>query len=266
MKAVLMKYQCRMFVVTSPHIPFPPLDPILPPFIPMDHNLTLPLPLSHFSDLGPQRHTPPRLDLTALHLAEPIASIMASVQHVSQLVPTHNAYPTAQTSSVVLARVCTLLSHLLSLPPISISEVGEGEKEGKKGKIEALVTESARFAILIHVFAPWKGLPPDGTVAINSILYQLMAALKVVTCLDRKETNNVLVLWMFAVGGVASVGMPERNWFVSHLAEMVEDMGIESWEEWKDAVSRCIWHERLYVRAYEKLWVEIEKKRGEIGE
>ncbi|PMD31383.1 hypothetical protein L207DRAFT_641097, partial [Hyaloscypha variabilis F] len=255
-----------MFVVTSPHLPFPPLDSILPPFIPTDHNLTLPVPLSHFSDLGPQALTPPPLDFTALHLAEPIASIMTSVQHVSQLVPTHNAYPTAQTSSVVLARVCTLLSHLLSLPPISISEAREGGEEGKKGEIEALVTESARFAILVHVFAPWRGLPPDGTVAINCILHQLMTALKVVTCLDRKETNNVLVLWMFAVGGVASVGMPERNWFVSHLAEMVEDMGISSWEEWKDAVSRCIWHERLYVRGYEKLWGEIEKKGGEIGE
>jgi hypothetical protein len=255
-----------MFVVTSPHLPFPPLDPILPPFIPTDHNLTLPLPLSHFSDIGPQPPTPPSLDLAALHLAEPIASIMTSVQHVSQLVPTHNAYPTAQTSSVVLARMCTLLSHLLSLPHITISEVERSGEDGDEGKKEALVTESARFAILIHVFVPWKGLPPDGTVAINCILHQLMTALKVVTCLDRKETNNVLVLWMFAVGGVASVGMPERNWFVSHLAEMVEDMGISSWEEWKDAVSRCIWHERLYVRGYEKLWGEIEKKGGEIGE
>ncbi|KAE9381979.1 hypothetical protein N431DRAFT_393715 [Stipitochalara longipes BDJ] len=245
-----------MFTVTSPHIPFPALDPILPPFFPSEHNLTLPT--SHFSDIGPPSPSPPPLDVTSLGLAEPMASIMTSVQHVSQLVPRHDAYPTAETSSVVLARMCTLLSHLLSLPPITVPSGGE------RG-VEALITETARFAILIHVFTPWRGLPPDGTVAINCILHQLMASLRSITTVARNDMNNALVLWMFAVGGVASSGMPERTWFVNHLAEMVEDMGISSWEEWKDSVSRCIWHERLYVRAYEKLWGEILKKREEIG-
>ena len=130
----------------------------------------------------------------------------------------------------------------------------------------ALVTESARFAILLHVFTPWRGLPPDGTVAINCILHQLMASLKLLstTTIVREEMRNRLVMWMFAVGAVAATGMPEREWFVSYLAEIVGDMGIGSWEEWKGEVSRCIWHERLYVRAYEALWREIWVRREEI--
>ena len=69
---------------------------------------------------------------------------------------------------------------------------------------------------------------------------------------------------MFAVGGVSAVGMPERIWFVNHLAEMTKNMEILTWMEFKGAVSRCIWHEKLYVRAYEKLWDEIVEKRNEI--
>jgi len=191
---------------------------------------------------------------------------MASVQHVSQLVPRHDAYPTAETSSVVLARMCTLLSHLLSLSPIIPPDSDEHERE----RIQAIVTESARHAILLHVFTPWRGLPPDGTVAINCILHQLMVSLKTLsntTVAKEKEVmNNVLVLWMFAVGAVAATGMPEREWFVAHLVEMVVEMRIEGWLEWKGAVSRCIWHERLYVRAYEALWGEIEVRGREIGE
>lgn len=241
-------------MASSCEVPFPPLDPTLPPFFPAEHNLTIIT--SHFEDIGPIYDEPPALDLVSLGLAEPIVSIMNSVQHVSQLVPTHDAYPTAETSDIVLTRMCALVSHLLSLPHITASS--------PEGELSALITESARLATLLHVLTPWRGLPPDGTIAINHILYQLMSSLKSIS-LRNEDTNNALVLWMFAVGGVSSVGMPERTWFVNHLAEMIEDMRITNWEAWKAAVSRCIWHERLYVRAYEKLWAEIVEKRKEIG-
>jgi hypothetical protein len=119
-------------VVASCEVPFPSLDSVLPPFLPADHNLTIVT--SHFEDIGPLHDEPPALDLVSLGLAEPIASIMNSVQHVSQLVPTHDAYPTAETSGVVLTRMCTLLSHLLSLHPILASS--------PEGELSALITES----------------------------------------------------------------------------------------------------------------------------
>ena len=243
-----------MSVVASCEVKFPSLDPTLPPFFPANHNLTLPI--SHFEDMGPAHDESPRLDPVSLGLAEPMASIMNSVQHVSQLVPTHYSYPSAETSGVILTRMCTLLSHLLSLPPICASS--------SQDQFSALITETARFAILIHVFTPWRGLPPDGTIAINSILHQLTTSLRTVTS-TCEDTNNALVLWMFAVGGVSAVGMPERIWFVNHLAEMTKNMEILTWMEFKGAVSRCIWHEKLYVGAYEKLWDEIVEKRNEIG-
>src|SRR3954468_19358623 len=106
-----------MFVVAIYEIQYPNFDPVLPPFFPAEHNLSL-APVSHFEDFAPKYEHPIPLDLLALGLLEPIATIMKSVQHVSQLIPKFSSYPTAATSQVILTRMCTLLSHLLNLPRI----------------------------------------------------------------------------------------------------------------------------------------------------
>jgi len=73
--------------------------------------------------------------------------------------------------------------------------------------------------------------------------------------------KNILVLWIFAVGGVASIGTPERKWFISHLREIAKEMEIESWEGMKACVSQGIWHEALCERPYHLLWEDIEAGR-----
>ncbi len=39
------------------------------------------------------------------------------------------------------------------------------------------------------------------------------------------DVNPGMMLWMFAVGGVISVGMPEWSWFVNHLVGMTGEIG-----------------------------------------
>jgi hypothetical protein len=238
-----------MFVVAHYEVPFPSLDPLLPPFFPSDHNLrhSPPQPVtSHFQDIDPSNSTPPPLDLVSLGVTQPIATVLASIQHISQLVPTFDSYPTAATNLIILTRMCTLLSHLLSLPRIS--------PNSEDNQHSILISESVRFAILLHVFTPWRGLQPDGTLTINHLLHQLIQSLRSLS----SDTSNDLLLWIFAVGGVASANMPERVWFVGHLVEMTREVGIERWEEMKVCVNRGgIWHERLYGRAMKELWDEI---------
>jgi hypothetical protein len=249
-----------MFVVAHYEVPFPSLDP-LPPFFPSDHNLRHSPPqlvTSHFQDIDPSHSNLPPLDLVSLGVTQPIATILASVQHVSQLVPTFNSYPTAATNLIILTRMCTLLSHLLSIP--SIKPISEDNQHS------TIISESSRFAILLHVFTPWRGLQPDGTLTINHLLHQLIYSLRSLS----SDTTNDLLLWIFAVGGVASANMPERVWFVRHLEEMAREMGIEGWEKMKVCVNRGgIWHERLYGKTMKGLWDEIVMQRrildGESG-
>jgi hypothetical protein len=249
-----------MFVVATYEVPFPVIDPILPPFFPIDHGLEL---VSHFQDFGPARSIPPPLDLVALGVTSPIATILDSVQHVSQLVPSWNMYPAASTHLVMLTRMCTLLSHLLSLPPIT--PLSSPTLEPEHARSSALVSESVRYAILLHVFTAWRGLPPDGTLTINHLMHQLIDCVKEIFAMPGK-VDDCLLLWILAVGGVSALDVPERKWFVSHLADMTDEMGIENWEDMKAHVSRVIWHERLAGRSYRKLWEEVDaRRRGSAG-
>lgn len=244
-----------MFVTAIYEVPYPEVDPILPLFFPVDHGLQI---VSHFQDLGPAYAQPPPLDLVALGVARPVATIIKSIQHVSQLVPKWNGYPTATTHLVMLTRMCTLLSHLLSLPPITV--LSFPNLEPNFTEVSAFLSESARFAICLHVFSAWRGLPPDGTLTINSLMHRLIATLKSLMS-AREHAPNTILLWIFAVGGVSALNLPERVWFVSHLAEMTEEMGITDWEGMKAHVSRGIWHERLLGASHRKLWDEVEAKR-----
>ncbi|KAE8449810.1 hypothetical protein EG329_007286 [Mollisiaceae sp. DMI_Dod_QoI] len=250
------------FAVALYELPYPSLDPVLPPFFPNEYGLAVPaqMPIvSLFQDFGPAHVDPPPLDLAALGIIPSIAMVVQSIQHVSQLVPTNAAYPTASTSLVMLTRMCTLLSHLLSLPRLRVHP----DTDATNLPYSALVSESVRFATLLHVFTPWRGLPPDGTLTINHLLHQLMTALKdLLSSITSK--SSTLLLWIFAVGGVSAAQLPERTWFVSHLAEMTEEMNIAGWEAMKSHVCRVIWHERLCENSHRILWGEVTAKRKEL--
>jgi hypothetical protein len=246
----------RMFVVAMYEIPFPELDPVLNPFFPGDHGLMSPYAGSHFEDIAPGSSDPPSMKYAALGLIQPVASVLISVQHVSQLVPTHEAYSSASRSLVILTRLCTLLSHLLSLLPVQRLLSGECAEV----KLTISMSECTRLAIFLHVFTPWRGLPPDGTLAINHLLHKLIDSVKELLACPKMKMN-VLVLWIFAVGAISSSGMPERRWFVSHLREITDEMAIETWKDMKASVSQGIWHERLCERPYRVLWEEIVASR-----
>ena len=262
-------------------IPYPAFDCTIPPFAPHEHNLHVPIPRepldirSHFSDIDPSigasqsatasRPVDGNVDLGALGLAPPIEAVLTSIQHVSHLVPTNDAYPTAATSSVVLTRMCTLLSHLLSLQAedLQLPHMCDVEMRDIQPSCSYLVSECTRLALLLHVFTPWRGLPPDATLSINILLHRLIVSLR--SLLESPNfKNNVLVLWIFAAGGVAAAGMPERKWFVGHLVEVIQQMDIHDWESWRAHLICIVWHENLCGRKYRALWEEIDGKRKEV--
>ncbi|TVY52381.1 Sterol uptake control protein 2 [Lachnellula cervina] len=247
-----------VFAMAMYEVPYPPLDVILPPFSPSGYGLHPSPPsqtISHFQDFGPDYDSSPTLEMRLLGVNQDIASVANSVQHVSQLVPTHS-YPTATTSLVILTRICNLLSYLLSLGPIPATSLTD---------YNTLASESMRLCTLLHVFTPWRGLTPDGTISINLLLHSLISCLKLMRSAPEWSLNTI-TLWMFCTGAVAADSLPERSWFVGYLAEMTDEMEIRNWNQMKSMVSRIIWHERLCTPPYTKLWGEIEQKLTELGD
>ena len=83
----------RMFAASIYEITYPNFDPVLPPFYPGDHDLQVSTPpetVSHFQDIAHRFDMQPPLDFPLLGLSQPIATVLTSVQHVSQV----SAYPT----------------------------------------------------------------------------------------------------------------------------------------------------------------------------
>lgn len=173
--------------------------------------------------------------------------MLLAVQHVSWVITTHASYQSASASLIILTRLCNILSNLLSLPPTEETDL-----------VSISISESARYGILLHVFSPWRGLPPDGTLAINDLLHKLKASLQ--PLLANNEPNE-LTLWLLAVGGVSADGMIERTWFVGHLVAVTKELGLDDWHAVKSVLIRVIWHEKLCEMRHRKLWDEFDVRR-----
>ena len=156
--------------------------------------------------------------------------------------------------------MCTLLSHLLSLPQMVPSDQSLLDPMMSP----ALISECTRYAILLHVFSPWKWLPPDGTLTINYLLHRLIDCLQTILRLSGLQFNNDLMLWILATGGVAALNLPERIWFVSHIRDMTEAVEIETWDQMKSRLRRIIWHEILCSRSHERLWLEVSQMKKSV--
>ena len=103
--------------------------------------------------MGLLNEEPLPIDLVSLGVEERISAMINLLQHILQLVLTHTSYPTANTSMIMLIRICTFLSYILRLPPITpdsipLSPVGN--------ELSSLITEGARFASLLHILNPLR--------------------------------------------------------------------------------------------------------------
>jgi hypothetical protein len=261
-----------IFVVAMYEVPYPAFDHILPPLAPYDHSFhTCPPELqevgSHFSDLDLSPTAVLDIDLPGLGLDPDIASVLTLIQNLSHLVPTNKAYPSASSSLAISTRLCTLLSHLLSLCRADLqaqapSNTAVVDVDGVD--FSQQISECTRLALLLHVFTPWRGLPPDGTLSITLLLHQLLASLRVLIS-HPSFKPNVLTLWLFAAGAVAASSVPERSWVTGHLVQLTEELGIDSWETWKGELRRVMWHELLCAPKYRLLWEEVDGKRKVLG-
>ncbi|KAJ5054216.1 uncharacterized protein L3040_000497 [Drepanopeziza brunnea f. sp. 'multigermtubi'] len=257
-----------IFVVAMYEVPYPAFDRVLPPLAPYDHGFHICPPelrevRSHCSDLEPSPTAVLDIDLPGLGLDPNIASVLTSIQNLSHLVPTQEAYPSASSSLAILTRMCTLLSHLLSLCRADLqakapSNTAVADVDGVD--FSQQLSECTRLALLLHVFTPWRGLPPDGTLSITLLLHQLLASLRILIS-HPSFKPNVLSLWLFAAGAVAASSMPERGWVTGHLVQLTEELGIDSWETWKGELRRVMWHEQLCAPRYKLLWEEVDDKR-----
>jgi hypothetical protein len=142
----------------------------------------------------------------------------------------------------ILTFLCSTMQRILSLPPVE-----------PPNSQEYFLAEACRWTAALHVFSQWAGHQPDPILMISKARHKAKEAL---TPLMIEGGGNPVLLWLLAAGGVGALGSPERRWFVAHLAAMVSEMEIRSWEEMRALLKMVVWHNLQDEPTHRLLWEE----------
>lgn len=139
----------------------------------------------------------------------------------------HKAIP----ASVLIDHRNATQHALLSLPP-------------RRG-----ASECCRLAALIYSLLVTFPLPyTAGT--FRRLAKQLQAALV------EWDGGEKLLIWVLAIGGIGSVGLQERQWFVDRFQEVTMRTGIPSWNQAREIIQQGLWFEATNGRDGVELWLE----------
>jgi hypothetical protein len=188
-------------------------------------------------------------DLESLGVEKPIAGIIHDIRIISKRVTTHLAYNSVEESLSLLIYVCSSLHTALTY-----------ECKATAGSSTAIITNLCRYAVALHLLTPWKGLKPNSSFAVNIIAHKMKTSLAQIVI---QTPSDDLLLWLLFTGGVAVIGMPEREWFVGHLVKAIDDRGIKQWDKMQKCLEKLIWHQRLNAETHEMLWNEAKGKKNE---
>jgi hypothetical protein len=68
-----------------------------------------------------------------------------------------------------------------------------------------------------------------------------------------------LILWVTVMGAIASVGTPDRAWYLATLNRLAGQLDINSWTAMKERMKLFLWFEYTNDSDGLKLWREIEE-------
>jgi len=92
--------------------------------------------------------------------------------------------------------------------------------------------------------------------ALTRVVRWMKAAFMEIGDLKQIEMTEALI-WILFVGGVAALGIPERDWFVEKLAVAVERNGMTRWTELKLLLRSFIWMDEAMDEGAMNLWDDI---------
>lgn len=196
--------------------------------------------LQHLQSTFLLTHHGTETDLAAFGLDFTTASTLHEVQQASRLYVWSLEHDSPHDSIKILSQVCVMLQKLLHIsraPMVDVSDVaGLSASCRLAGCLQCVYRpilshddDRELTVISCSLFTPISAYFPSPTLLLNLLVRDLKASL---TLLIRATgTNSHLLLWLLAVGGVTAHSMPERTWFVGHLAVVVNDLAIETWED-----------------------------------
>ncbi|ETI28582.1 hypothetical protein G647_01032 [Cladophialophora carrionii CBS 160.54] len=103
--------------------------------------------------------------------------------------------------------------------------------------------ETCRLACIVYSFLVVFPVPPV-VGPFETLVGRLKRTLKATdwTVFDRPRLR--LHLWILIMGSIASIGLPDRPWFLLRVMEVLEDVGMTNWKGLKALLKTFLWHPR----------------------
>jgi hypothetical protein len=115
--------------------------------------------------------------------------------------------------------------------------------------------ECCRLTAIIFSVAVILPIPNTYDV-LQTLVQRLKAAIEVSGTESYGAECSEVLLWILVLGGIAALDKPERSWFVSQLALLVERLKID-WAAAERILETFLWLEIACSSSGRRLWSEV---------
>jgi hypothetical protein len=183
-----------------------------------------------------------------LGVLESMAAITMAIDHYLQ------GKPAGLTLGQIVRTRTGIQKLLLLLPPAKEDDrIVSSEKSS--------LYECCRLTALIFSVAVIFPIPNTYNV-LQNLVRRLKAAIEVVHIASCEAEYWEIYLWILVIGGIAALGKPERDWFVTQLAFVgIGTLGLD-WEGTEVIMRTFLWLDSACSSSGRLLWDEVVKISG----
>ncbi|RFU27625.1 hypothetical protein B7463_g8700, partial [Scytalidium lignicola] len=193
-------------------------------------------------------------DLLTLGINDAATTILQAIADLTVIIDHHcrgiNFIPDI---NIFVRHRNTLQHRLMSLP--------RGE-ELEYGEVNSIcLYESIRHTAILFSVAVTFALPPQSGIfqTLASRLKTIMEESKFDLCWQLCPET---LMWMLVLGGIASAGTTERNWYVQNLAAVSAALKLSEWDEVEKVLSEFLWLRSVCGTGGRVLWIEVMNDRA----
>ncbi|KIW72876.1 hypothetical protein PV04_01037 [Phialophora macrospora] len=117
--------------------------------------------------------------------------------------------------------------------------------------------ESCRLACIVYSFIVIFPVPPV-VGPFETIVERLKRALHATAWKVFQGPRLRLHLWIVIMGSIASIGLPDRPWFLLRVMEVLEEFDMKDWKDLKALLKTFLWHPRTSDLDGLEIWKAIQ--------
>lgn len=118
-----------------------------------------------------------------------------------------------------------------------------------------VISECIRYATSIYMFIIHGPTYYSHAAIVNDLILQLRDSMQShMACISY---HRPLIIWLFSIGLVGSMGTEEHQWFAVETAALSEMFDLRSWNDVENALQSILWISNPYGAIFRQVWESI---------